>query len=286
MCWIIYLGVIFILVLIFTYQIFLLLEEKILFVPIREHIWSPPESSYRELFFSQLHAWYFQQASRPPVVLFCHGNTGNISHRKYVIDLCHAINLSLFIFDYRGYGKSQGRATIDSICHDGEVAYNYLREMGYQPNEIIIWGESLGGLIATHVAAKYPCSRLLLMATFADLSSLARDNSSLIGKMVYPFLLLQGDSNIDKIKHVSAPILIIHSEEDEIIPYQHGQRLYQAITHSWKAFLTIKGCHASPQLTSDVIEDVMRFCWQEPRITPACLDILTYVARSNVKHGK
>ena len=296
MYWLAYLSLILVVItfIFFVYQIFLLLEDKVLFVPIKEHIWTPT-SQYTNIMFTQnseqsprLHAWYLpiDQEKKQPVVLFCHGNTGNISHRKYVVDLCREMHLSLFLFDYQGYGQSEGKTTLNGLKEDGEAAYNYLQRLGYSSDQIIVWGESLGGLVATHIASKYPCSRLLLMATFADLPSLATESSCLLGKIAYPFLSLQGESNLEKIRSITTPILIIHSIEDEIIPYSHAERLYTAINHPWKKFFLVKGGHGTPQLTPDIIEEVMRFCWQEPHVTPECLDILNYVATTQLKHGR
>lgn len=276
---IIILALIFFIILL--YQLFLLLEEKVLFVPDEKHIWSP-DNSYRDIYFGEpkLHAWYFPiNDINQPIILFCHGNIGNISYRRYVVDLCREINLSLFLFDYQGYGSSKGKATLDNIKRDGETAYNYLLQLGYSPDKIIVWGESLGGLVATHITAKYSCHRLLLLATFSDLSSLASQSTGFVGKVAYPFLIFQGESNLERIKRTNVPVLIIHSSEDEIIPYTHAEELYHNINHPWKSLITIHGKHATPYLTPEVIEEVMRFCWQSPQTTPYCLDILSHIAQ-------
>lgn len=278
---IIVLGLLFFIILL--YQLFLLLEEKVLFTPDEKHVWTP-NIPYRNVYFGEprLHAWYFPiNDTNQPVILFCHGNTGNISYRRYVVDLCREINLSLFLFDYQGYGLSRGRVTLDNLKQDGETAYNYLRQLGYSPDKIIVWGESLGGLVATHITLKYPCHRLLLLATFSDLSSLASQSTGVVGQMAYPFLIFQGESNLERIKRANIPVLIIHSSEDEIIPYTHAEELFHGINHPWKSLVTIRGKHGTPQLTLQVIEEVMRFCWQPPETTPYCLDILSRIAQNN-----
>jgi hypothetical protein len=196
------------------------------------------------------------------------------------------MKLSLFLFDYQGYGLSGGRTTLDSLKQDGEAAYNYIRELGYQPEQIIVWGESLGSIVATHIASKYPCHRLLLLAAFVDLPSLAKSANSLLIKAAYPFILLQGESNLARIKTIMVPTLIIHSIEDELIPYSHAKQLYQGIKHPWKSIITIKGCHGTPQLTPENIEEIMRFCWQKAQLTPRCHEILSYISSMRVKHGK
>jgi hypothetical protein len=293
MLWLICLGLIVTVLLVF-YQTFLLLEEKCLFFPIKEHTWTP-DLPCRDVFFPSspngpyLHGWFISIDSdqiRTPIILFCHGNSGNISYRRYVVDLCHEMKLSLFLFDYQGYGLSGGRTTLDSLKQDGEAAYNYIRELGYQPEQIIVWGESLGSIVATHIASKYPCHRLLLLAAFVDLPSLAKSANSLLIKAAYPFILLQGESNLARIKTIMVPTLIIHSIEDELIPYSHAKQLYQGIKHPWKSIITIKGCHGTPQLTPENIEEIMRFCWQKAQLTPRCHEILSYISSMRVKHGK
>jgi fermentation-respiration switch protein FrsA (DUF1100 family) len=197
------------------------------------------------------------------------------------------MRLSLFLFDYRGYGYSEGSSNLDSLKTDGEEAYNYLLSKGYSPGKIIVWGESLGGITATHIASIYPCYRLLLLATFADLTSLADSFSGLMSKMAKPFLFFQEESNLRRLEKVTAtPVLIVHSRDDEIIPYSHAEALYEAVPHQWKKFLTIQGGHGTPQLTPDLIEEMLRFCWQEPSVSAQCLDILDYIAKQDLKHGR
>lgn len=285
-------AIIFILVMVILllYQVFLLLEQAVLFIPSRDYVWTP--TNYQEVTFQSqgysLRAWYFVNGEpcKDPVVLFCHGNTGNISHRQYIVDLCREMHLSLFLFDYRGYGKSKGISTLDSLKQDGEAAYNYLRQQGYRNNQIIVWGESLGGITASHIASKFQCFRLLLMATFADLTSLTQQQNSYLSKLVYPFLWWQAESNIKRIKEVKSPILVIHSNEDELIPYSHALQLYANISHDWKSLLTVKGGHGTPQLTPAIVESVMRFCWLPPRVSPKCQEILDYIAQNHHKHDR
>lgn len=313
---ILFLILIFIVAFIVAYQLYIQLEEQVLFVPVKKHTWAP-NRPYQQVWIAcgfrngqsssrnWLHGWYFDNIfdygegiepsilkdpsdhqSQRPVVLFCHGNTGNISHRDYVIELCHHMHLSLLIFDYQGYGYSSGQPTLDSVCQDGEDAYKYLTtELGVSSDRIIIWGESLGGAVATNIASKYPCSRLLLMATFADLSSLAWDKGGIAGKLSYPFLFLRNYSNCDKIHRVKAPIFIAHSSEDEIIPYSHAEKLYSSIPHQWKMLVKTKGGHGTPVMTKEFLENILRFSWVRPKVSDECLPVLDYIADQRVKHG-
>jgi len=133
-----------------------------------------PKSSYFRLSPATIYinAWWFNNHPGAKTVLFCHGNSGNISHRDYVIEICDKFGLNLFLFDYQGFGRSDGYPSTTKILNDGAAAYNFMRNfLEIPPEQIIVWGESLGGAVATHVASIYPNehSRLLLMATFSSL---------------------------------------------------------------------------------------------------------------------
>lgn len=281
------LGIIIILLL---YQVILILVRTTLFYPVKEHTWKPEESSYEEVKFGspRLNGWLFKNYDSKKIVLFCHGNTGNISHREYVIQIARMINVSLFIFDYQGYGLSLGSPNILNLISDGQSAYDYLISIGYRPDQIIVWGESIGGHVATSIAADNEVDTLLLMATFSDLSDLLRESSSPIGKVGAMLLhMLYGDrsSNSKKIKRVTAPTLIIHSYDDEIIPYKHGVELYENIYSDKKEFISIKGGHGTPQLNKQIVERIIDFCELEATLDSRCLDILEYISSNKVKHG-
>lgn len=248
--------VVFLIFLIF-FIVFTSLKNNILFDPSKELIWHPNN----DIFFNNLHGWYFPGDESKPCILYCHGNSGNISHRKAIVDLCQEVNISLFLFDYRGYGLSQGTPSLRGICQDGEYAYQTLKNLTQQ--KIILWGESIGGCVAIHLATKYPCYRLLLLSTFVDLATLAWEKGGVLGKVAYPFLDF---SNRKKISSVNIPVLIAHSKEDTLIPYSHAERLYEAIPHPWKKLVTIKGDHGSPEINEEIIKEFLRFSWLPPTI--------------------
>lgn len=275
------------------YQAFLILEHSILFYPSHQHIWNPTESNieYEDVWFYnqqvKLHGWILAGKNRKsPIILYCHGNTGNISHRKYIIHLFQSLDFPLFIFDYQGYGLSKGCASLENLCSDGKAAFDYLLSIGYSPDDIIVWGESLGGMTAIEIASHTKCYRVLLMSTFFDLNSLVLESNSMLGKAAVALFKLQGiTSNQAKIRSITSPVFVIHSKEDEIIPYSHGLAIYNNINHTWKQMASIEGAHGNPIIKQETIEEIMKFCWQEQEITPQCLEILDYVAREDNKHG-
>ena len=280
-----------IIIILLLYQVVLILVRATLFYPVKEHTWKPEESTYEEVKFGypKLNGWLFKNIESEKIVLFCHGNTGNISHREYVIQIARMINVSLFIFDYQGYGLSLGSPNVLNLISDGQAAYDYLISIGYRPDQIIVWGESLGGHVATSIASNNEVNTLLLMATFSDLSGLLRESSNPIGKVGAMLLdMLYGDksSNCQKIKNVTAPTLIIHSHDDEIIPYKHGVKLYESINCRKKDFISIRGGHGTPQLDKEIVEKIIDFCELEATLDSRCLDILEYISSNKIKHGR
>lgn len=187
-----------------------------------------------------LHGWFIPHPHEQAVVLFCHGNAGNISHRLSTIQTLHDLNLSVFIFDYRGYGKSEGKITETGSYRDAQAAWQYLtKARHYRPNQIIIWGRSLGAAIAVNLAARYKTKGIILESTFTSIPNLAAD--------LYPLLPVRWMSryqynSLKSVKKINSPLLIVHSRDDEIIPYKHGKRLFEA-ANAPKDFLQIHGSH-------------------------------------------
>lgn len=169
---------------------------------------------------------------RPWVVLYCHGNGGNIGDRLPILAGLRELGLAVLIFDYRGYGESSGRATVDGTRLDVIAAWRHLvDERGYDPSEIIMWGRSLGGAVAIDQAARLtatgmPPAALVVESTFTSTVD--------IGRELYPWLPVRvfarriNYPSLELIATVNAPVLIGHSQEDELIPYSHGLRLLES----------------------------------------------------------
>ena len=208
-------------------------EWKNIYYPTRE-ISITPESlglNFEDVFFEtddhvMLNGWYVPCEGATSTFLFCHGNAGNISDRLDSIDIFHDIGLNVLIFDYRGYGKSRGFPTERGTYLDAMAAYKWLiSEKKLDEDKIIIFGRSLGGAIAIDLAAKINKGLLISESAFTSIID--------IGKELYPFLPVKYCTSIkydsiQKIKNVKIPKLIIHSEDDEIIPFYHGEKLFKA----------------------------------------------------------
>jgi len=184
--------------------------------------------------------WFIPSPRERGVVLFCHGNAGNISHRLDSIKIFNDLHMSVLIFDYRGYGKTQGKPSEKGTYYDGYAAWDYLvNTMNKRPENIVVFGRSLGGAVAAEIARiKHPAG-LIIESTFTSIPDL--------GAQLYPWLPVRFISKyeyatIEKISAIQCPKLIIHSPQDEIIPFEHGRAIYAQASHP-KAFLEITGSH-------------------------------------------
>lgn len=188
----------------------------------------------------KLHAWFIPSPSACAVILFCHGNAGNISHRLDILPSFRNLGFSMLLFDYRGYGNSTGKPSELGTYRDAEAAYDYLTgQAGIAPEKIIVFGESIGCAVAVELAVRRRVGALVLLAGFTSLPEL--------GQQLYPWLPVKllakhRYASIEKIQHIVCPKLIIHSPEDEIVPFWHGRALFEKACPP-KEFLEIMGGH-------------------------------------------
>ena len=205
-----------------------------------------------------LHGWYVPAEQSRGVVLFCHGNAGNISHRLETLQMFHRLRLSVLIFDYRGYGRSQGRISEAGTYRDARAAWHYLvDERGLDPQQVVIFGRSLGGAVAAHLAAERSAGAVILESTFTSVPAM--------GRSLYPYLPIALMSRYRyptgrNVATIRQPVLIVHSPDDELIPYDHGRRLFAAANEP-KHFLPIKGGHSDGYRVSGAVytEGVRQF---------------------------
>ncbi len=188
----------------------------------------------------KLSAWFIPSNEQRAVAIFCHGNAGNISHRLHTIKLLNRLGLSTLIFDYRGYGQSEGNPSEKGTYLDVEAAWQYIVDFrGIEPEKIIILGRSLGGAIAAYIAQKHKPGMLVIESTFTSIPDMAA--------VIYPYIPVRLLSRIiyptaKYISEVKCPVLIVHSRHDDIIPFDHGLRLFE-MANQPKKFLEISGNH-------------------------------------------
>jgi fermentation-respiration switch protein FrsA (DUF1100 family) len=186
-----------------------------------------------------LHGWFVPgQSSR--VLLFFHGNAGNISHRLDSIRQFQELGLSVFIIDYRGYGQSGDKISETGIYSDAEAAWRHLTEdRGISDNDVIVFGRSLGASAASRLATQHPPLALIVEASFTSVPDIAQE--------LYPWLPARWlcrfrHATVDHIRDVHCPVLVVHSRDDEIIPFHHGETIF-ASANEPRTFLALRGSH-------------------------------------------
>ncbi|AEB10379.1 alpha/beta hydrolase [Desulfobacca acetoxidans] len=208
-----------------------LVERMFIFFPTSRLDYLPSQYGLncQEIFFTtptglRLHAWYAEAAPKAPVILYCHGNGGNISHRLGIMAAFRKVGLGVFLFDYRGYGLSQGVPSENGVYEDAWAAYRYLvTEIGLSPQQIAIAGHSLGGVIAVDLASREPCRALILESTFTNVGDMGRYYFAWL-----PTRRLWRDkfNAVRRIQPLKVPKLLVHGECDRIVPCYLGKKLF------------------------------------------------------------
>jgi uncharacterized protein len=222
------------------------LEESLLFFPSRypEGNWQPYNLTFEDAWFeaadgTRLHGWYAPTEKPLCAILFCHGNGGNITYSADQVSmLTRQVGASVLIFDYRGYGRSEGKPSEQGILADARAARAWLAQKeGIAETDIVLLGESLGGGVAVDLAASDGARALVLESTFSSLPDVAAHH--------YPWLpvRLLMRSKLDsagKIASYRGPLLQCHSIADTIVPYRFGQKLFEAANEP-KELITWQG---------------------------------------------
>ncbi|HEX7082367.1 MAG TPA: alpha/beta hydrolase [Gammaproteobacteria bacterium] len=193
-----------------------------------------------------LHGWFVSGGDR--VLLFLHGNAGNISHRLESIDVFHGLGLSVLIIDYRGYGASEGRPSEHGTYRDADAAWRYLTETReVPPSDIVIFGRSLGGAIAAYLAARTSPGALIVESAFTSIPDLAAE--------LYPWLPARWLSRFDYptrrfVAEAECPVLVVHSRDDEITPFHHAEAIFAA-ARDGRALVELAGTHNEAHIRSE-----------------------------------
>ena len=185
-----------------------------------------------------LHGWYFSSNRSNVTLLWFHGNAGNITHRLDNIEILKQLNLDIFIFDYRGYGKSEGEPNEKGIYLDSQAAYDWLVKVKkIMPENIILFGRSLGGVCAIEVASKNPAAGIILESVFPSADKMAR---KMFPVLPLSWAIKSRFDAIGKVPNLKLPKLFIHGTQDEVVPYKLGRELFSAAATP-KIFYDIKG---------------------------------------------
>jgi len=233
----IYLGVIILM---------MFLERAMIFFPSSypEGDWNPAGLVFEDAWFeapdgTRLHGWYVPCEHPRAAVLYCHGNAGNITHRAGILSRLHdQTRVSVLIFDYRGYGRSEGRPDEAGVLADARAARDWLaRREGIEPGDVVLLGRSIGGGVAVDLAARDGAGALVLESTFTSLPDVAAHH--------YPWLPVRRlmrtrFDSLSKIANYHGPLLQSHGNADTIVPYPLGRQLFEAGNEP-KQFITIPG---------------------------------------------
>lgn len=204
-----------------------------------EDVWLTADDGVR------INAWFLPNPASTKVLLWFHGNAENIGMGLEQMKALSRLGTNIFEIDYRGYGKSEGSPNEAGLYRDGEAAYRYLVETRhFEPHNILIYGHSLGGGVATEIAFRHQCGGLIVESSFTSIRDMARH------VMKIPFIEYVTKSRFDsigKIAQVHAPVMIIHGREDKLIPFSMGERLYAAARQP-KTFLATQSGHDDPYI--------------------------------------
>lgn len=235
-------------------------QKKMLFFPRTEHVAAPDliGVDYEDVYLTnrlgtRIHGWWVPLEGARFTVLFAHGNGGNVSHRLETIRIFRELGLSILIYDYSGYGKSEGEPTEEGMYADARAAWDWLvGEQGVAPGRIVLFGRSLGGAVTARLAAELVAESLrpagmVLESTFTSVPDM--------GAYMYPWMPVRSLAKYDydsleALADVDLPALFAHSENDEIVPYALGLRLYESYDGP-KSFMPLLGDHNSGYMNMD-----------------------------------
>lgn len=185
----------------------------------------------------RLHAWFVEAPAGAPTLVWSHGNGGNVAGRGGVLLALAARGVGVLAYDYRGYGRSEGRPSEAGVYRDAEAAYDQLRSDGVPAAGIVAFGESLGGAVSIHLATRRPCAGVAVVSTFTRLRDVARHHYGVLSA-------LAGDrfDSLARVNRLSVPILVAHGDQDELVPFALGKRLFAAARPP-RRFLRATGAH-------------------------------------------
>jgi uncharacterized protein len=224
------------------------IQGRFLFFPARDLVASPADVGldYQSVRMATadgvaIHGWWLPAGDdAPATVLFLHGNAGNISYWLEAVVGYREAGWNVLLIDYRGYGLSEGAPTEEGTYLDADAAWKHLTETrGIAPSRIVVIGRSLGGGVALGLLQNRKPGALVLEATFTSLADMASRVLPIPGigaimRIHYP--------NLDRIRSISVPVLVVHSKQDDLVPYEHGRALFEAAPEP-KRFLEIRSGH-------------------------------------------
>ena len=223
------------------------LEHKLIFFPSRYPAGFPPPQTYEKEIEDvwlktrdgvRINAFYRPHPGSKQVILWLHGNAENLGYGLPHIRTLASVGVNILALDYRGYGKSEGKPTETGVYRDADAAYDHLvKERCFRPDDIIVYGHSLGGAVAVNLASRRPCGGLIVQSSFTNARAMTREIFAL--PLVGHLVKSRFDSE-KRIRNVRVPILIVHGTKDDVVPFAMGEKLFEAAPEP-KRFYRMEG---------------------------------------------
>ncbi|MFN2375226.1 MAG: alpha/beta hydrolase [Candidatus Binatia bacterium] len=222
-------------------------QRRFLYFPIRDFIAAPADYGFEREDVQlrtedglSIHAWWLPAPGAERTVLFLHGNAGNVSYWVEAATVFREVGWNTLLLDYRGYGRSEGEPTEEGTYLDAKAAWRHLSvDRGIDPSRILVVGRSLGGGVATWLAEHHPVAGLVLEATFTSIADVVATVMPVPGLRSFVRL---GYPSLERMPRLSAPLLVVHGRGDELVPFSHGQALFNAAGGP-KHFVELRGGH-------------------------------------------
>ena len=225
-------------------------QRSRVFVPDRypDGIWDPQAFGLpaKDVWFQaedgvQLHGWWVPHASARGTILYCHGNTGSIGHRIGVFRHLRRLRVNLLVFDYRGYGRSQGTPTETGLFQDVRAAYHHLvHSIGVSPTSILLFGHSLGGAVAIDCALDRPVAGLVVQSSFTHIRDAAK---AMFPTLPVHLAATRQFRSVDKVGEIGVRKLFIHGDADSTVPLELGRELYEAAQEPKELYIVRHATH-------------------------------------------
>jgi fermentation-respiration switch protein FrsA (DUF1100 family) len=230
--------------------------------------WNPSDLAFEDVFFeatdgTRLHGWYVQHPDPRAVVLYCHGNGEHVANLAGRLRVLHnRIGVSVFAWDYRGYGRSAGTPHETNLICDARSAQLWLAQRANLPSEaLVLMGRSLGGAVTVALAAEHPVRGLVLDRTFSTLVDAAAHH---FPWLPVRWIMKNRFSSIERIRHYHGPLLQSHGTADEVVPIEQGRQLFEAAPGSAKKFLEIPDLNHNGPLPDYCYQELIDFLARLP----------------------
>jgi hypothetical protein len=223
------------------------LEHKLIYFPPRYPAGFPPPQTYEgeveDVWLQtsdgvRINAFFRPNPASKQAILWLHGNAENVGYGLGQLRILAKTGLNILALDYRGYGKSEGKPSETGVYRDADAAYNFLvKERHFRPDDIVIYGHSLGGAVAVDLASRRPCGGLIVQSSFTNARAMTREIFAL---PIIEYIVKSRFDSVERIRNVRVPILIVHGTKDDVVPLAMGQQLFDAASEP-KRFYRMEG---------------------------------------------